>query len=247
MQQKELRTRFITAAIRAQGYRSLPNGHSDYGLAVGYDYRPWDGALVTALLEDSGIDGHPWNSTASALAHYTRAGRLRKTPKPGDIAVFAYSVTDDGQPHVGIVTDTSRHGYDGAVKVVEGMVSSGSARETDTPNGVFERIRYAPDFAGFVRLKFRVSAPDPVMPDGRPALRAVSLTSRLDISLIQSALAATVGLRNANRGKLDRQSQSAYAEWQRQCGRYGADATGTPDTDTLRRLGERTGLFTVRD
>lgn len=252
-----MRQRLIDEARAACGYRALPGLGSTYGQASGYPSQPWDGSFVTVTARKVGLD-IPATQTATALTQFTTARRMYSNPKPGDIVFFAFSVNGQfGQPHVGIVTDTSQWRSHGKFSAVEAQVSSGLPKSTNSDNGVFERVRYSTDVIGFGRPKFRVSpfirktAYGAIIgKTGYPevAVRNIGYgKSNRWIEIVQSALATQVPLTGAVRGKFDNQTRSAYSCFQRQIGKVGTDANGVPDEESLQLLAERSGLFSLKD
>lgn len=245
----DTRTKLIDEARAACGYRALPGLGSTYGQASGYPSQPWDGSFVTVTARNVGLD-IPATQTATALTQFTTARRMYANPKPGDIVFFAFSVNGQfGQPHVGIVTDTSQWRSHGKFSAVEAQVSSGLPKSSNSDNGVFERVRYSTDVIGFGRPKFRVSENRRRNSETtQVAVRNIGYgKSNRWIEVVQSALATQVPLTGAVRGKFDNQTRSAYSCFQRQIGKVGTDANGVPDEESLQLLAERSGLFTLKD
>jgi len=245
----DTRTKLIDEARAACGYRALPGLGSTYGQASGYPSQPWDGSFVTVTARNVGLD-IPATQTATALTQFTTARRMYSNPKTGDVVFFAFSVNGQfGQPHVGIVTDTSQWRSHGKFSAVEAQVSSGLPKSSNSDNGVFERVRYSTDVIGFGRPKFRVSK-NRRRNSGtaQVAVRNIGYgKSNRWIEIVQAALATQVPLAGAARGKFDNQTRSAYSCFQRQIGKVGTDANGVPDEESLQLLAERSGLFTLRD
>jgi hypothetical protein len=65
------------------------------------------------------------------------------------------------------------------------------------------------------------------------------------IAAVQLALSTVTDLTGAEQGKWDSVTASAFARFQRNIGRVGADASGTPDLPTLQRLSKDTELFKI--
>ncbi len=67
------------------------------------------------------------------------------------------------------------------------------------------------------------------------------------VELIQLALAVVTDLRGCEPGKWDAATAAACARFQRKIGRTGSDATGLPDSGTLKRLAKESGLFVIEN
>ena len=249
------RDRFIETARSQVGYRALPMKQSAFGQSAGYQGQTWNGAFLDWVIREAGVDLPRFTSSTAALGQLLRAHRLFRVPQTGDV-VFLEAGADGGfsQPAVGVVTDTEEWDHMRAVKVVLGQVGSPAPRGSNDPTGVFERVYYETDVLAFGRAKFggrrlfRVPAKE--IKSDEPKVRSAHFVygkTNKSVVLLQTALADTVGLRDAVKGKFDAQTRSAFAAWQRRCGLVGSDADGTVDADSLRRLGETTGLFTVKD
>lgn len=246
-------TQFVEKARSQVGYRALPMRQSVFGQAVGYAGQTWNGSFVEWVIRETGTDLPPMINTTAALAALMRADRFFRVPKIGDVMFLETSADGDfGQPAVGVVTDVSEWGRMRAVKAVLGQVGSPAPRGSNDPTGVFERVYYETDVLGFARpggrTKFRV--PEHTAENVKTVMRLSAFQygkSNKSVEILQLALGNTVGLRDAVRGKLDAQTKSAYAAWQRRVGMVGSDADGTVDMMSLERLGNATGLFTVKD
>lgn len=244
---------FIEAARAQVGYRALPMKQSVWGQAVGYPGQTWNGAFVEAIAEKVGMDFPCLTSTNHALSALIKADRIYRNPKRGDVVFLETAVVGEefGQPAVAVVSDVSEWERMRAFKAVAGQVGSPAPRGSNDPTGVFERVWYETDVLGFARpgkrRKFRVPS---ARREGSAALRLSNFQygkSNRGVEILQRSLGLTVGLRDAVRGKFDAQTKSAYAAWQRRCGLVGSDADGTVDLMSLERLGNETGLFTVKD
>jgi hypothetical protein len=164
--------------------------------------------------------------------------------------VFFAFPTDErfGMLHVGIVVDVSGWRTTQTVKTIEAQINSGMPRAKKDKTGVFRRTRHANEILGFGRPA-----------KSWPVRRLGSGTEMIDerivrpgnvnrsVGLVQDGLALVAGLRNAEPRKFDRLTLLAYARFQRQLGYAGTDASGVPDGNSLRRLADVTGLFSVRD
>lgn len=65
------------------------------------------------------------------------------------------------------------------------------------------------------------------------------------VTVIQLALSRVTDIAGAEEGKWDAATASAFARFQRNIGRVGADAAGSPDINTLKRLAAMTKLFVI--
>lgn len=65
------------------------------------------------------------------------------------------------------------------------------------------------------------------------------------VTVIQLALSLVTDIAGAEEGKWDAATASAFARFQRNIGRVGADAAGSPDLNTLKRLAAMTKLFAI--
>lgn len=239
-----------------------------YPGGVGPAHR-WDGAFVDAVAFDAGVQFPSLSDRGTALAQAIRKGQTHEIPEVGDIVFYAFE-----DLHVGIVTDISRFETDGSFRAVEAMVASGLPKASNTPDGIFERTRWARfDVATFASPEYQISPsrlqgfltdvksffadtwhvifPAPLLTDiaAQELVEDVISVSpshfvnrkhprhAFSVRLVQEALSIPVT------GQWDNQTRAAYANWQRVCGYYGPDATGLPDTSTLRRLAEQSGKF----
>lgn len=223
------------------GYTQQAGGRSVFGERTGHDGRPWNGSFIDVVFFDAGLEIPSCVQTGSGLAEFIRDGRVVKEPRPGDIA-FMVTGTDDvfGMPHVGLVADTSRLETAGLVGTIEGGVNSGLPKSDPSVRGVFRRVRSVHEVLAFCRpgtgYKKQTGGlginPDSV----RPARR------NKNIGRVQLALKLVCGLHGEITDAFDTPTQQAYAHWQRILG-YADRATGVPDNASLKKLGERTGVF----
>lgn len=254
----ERRARFLEEARSHLGYKTRPGGVSDFGQTVGYAGHdiPWDGAFIDVIARNAGVVIPACVQTGSGLAEFAMSRRVRLTPAPGDIVFFSFPATGMwGQPHVGIVTDPGLGGgldmQTGYFRTIEAQVSSGLPRASADRVGIFERTRWVHEVIAFARPDFKAR------PGRRAEMQTGKVSVRLnrvrpgsrarDVQTVQLALTYVAGLRSHEPGIFDRPTQDAYARWERQIGRVGSDAIGTPDQGSLERLGRETGLFSVRE
>jgi hypothetical protein len=253
---------FLQEAESYIGY-TAPAGQPDmFSIAIGRPGVLWNGAFVDYIMIRSKIfSSCSYLLTNVALAEAIRSNRVHVRPRPGDI-VFIESPTDPSQmpfnqPHVGIVTDVSAWDTHGMFQCIEGQTASGMPKGTQLRNGVFKRNRYKYEVIAFVRPNFKrdinelaeaASHPDP----GKLLTKTVVKSSIIrpgvkhkSILLIQTALSQVNGLKSFNRGEWDHKTAASFANFQRRLGYVGTAASGTPDVNSLRRLGEITNLFQV--
>lgn len=244
----ENRDRFISTARAQLDYRALPGRSNIFGQVVGYPNQPWNGAFVEWAARETGIDMPSFTSTVTALSQFIRANRVYRTPRVGDIAFFETVTEPFGQPRVGIVTDITGWKSENKFVTVEAEVGSPHPRGNQDPTGVFEITHYGTDVIGFARPRYENSV-SPKAQTGNVVRVSTVQPGRKNAQVtdVQQALFTTVGARDMEAGKFDKQTRSAYARWQRVCGRVGKDADGTPELDTLTRLAERVGTFTAKD
>lgn len=253
--------RLVRTAKSQVGYQALPFRVTAYGKAAHYDGSTWDGSFLEWCFKTAEVNpGVPLTDTASALHYFIRENRLYRVPQPGDIAFFGFGAEPFGQPHVGLVTDTSQYNGLLAYKTVEGQVNAGLPKGRQDPDGVYERVRYDTDTVGFGRWDdrsrssrfFRVGVPRKLPEKERPAPPPVTVSQLVygkrhqSVEYVQDALTAATGAGHWSRGMFDSRTRSAYALWQRQCGRTGEDANGLPELVTLTALGKHSGFFDVK-
>lgn len=250
--EREARARIIQTARSQVGYRSLPLRNAVYASETGHGAASWSGSFVERVFASESIPLEA-ASTNHLLEWAVKAGRTTSTrPHPGDVAVYAFPVEGDhfGQPHVGIVTYAESYRKDGVFYAVEGETASGKPRGDQTPNGVFERLRFHTDVITFIRPVFRVPTASAASTNGkRPWIKTAQIMTgkkHKSVEYVQRALGATVGLREVDPMWYDQKTQSAMAAYQRRLGFAGERANGLPDQETLERLGAETGEFDVR-
>lgn len=259
MRQSTLAHEFLLVARKYEGYTGLPGDRTVFSAESGTDGLPaWDGAYIDYCVKRAELTLPAHVHSNAALAYYARTGRLRKRPHLGDLVFLTQSAgsgkTPLGAPGIGIVTDGTAYRSDGVVRALVAQTASGLPQATTLPNGVFERIYYIGDVLAFARPDFAAAKTQFFrVPDIQAGGDTEVLTSHLttgrthrSIELVQRALAATVGLKDARRGMLDLPTKSAYASYQRYCGLVGPAADGRPDDEILTRLARDSGIFTTR-
>lgn len=65
------------------------------------------------------------------------------------------------------------------------------------------------------------------------------------VTVVQLALSLVTNIQGAEEGKWDAATASAFARFQRSIGRVGAEASGAPEVQTLKRLADKTKLFAI--
>lgn len=181
-----------------------------------------------------------------------------------------YAASAFTAPHAGIVTDVRELRTNGRFLTIEGNTTGTQQQQND---GVYQKMRYVTDVILFVRptefawgpgarilqllnkLIQKYAAASPVdLQEIREAARTKSKieikqlkpgTRNKQIMIVQLALSQVTDLRGVEPGKWDGQTSAAFARYQRSIGRVGGDADGNPDSSTLQRLSEVTGLFTI--
>ena len=256
----ENRKRLLDAAEGYVGYTAKAGKANVFGATTGYDSLYWGGSFLDVIARESEVEMPSLAYPATALAAFVADGRLRTNPLPGDIVFYAFNAP--GEPHfsvshVGLVTDITGWKPQSTFKAIEGQTSSGLARGSQEPNGVYERIRYSTDVLVFARPRYKKMTPFPeanTVEEGKLLVRPSKLVTvsgtgkpAPEVEAVQRALAQRVPLRNAARGVFDKQTASAYASYQRLIGYVGPDATGKPDIASLVRLAHETGLFTAKE
>ena len=251
--QPSKRDAFIAEAASHVGYTSRPNRNNVYGERTGYNSQPWSGSFIDVVANATDVDIPSLVYPTAALQLFMKTGRLYVTPKPGDIAFFAFPSTGHfNVQHVGIVEDVTGVTFNGSFKTIEAEISSGNPKAQDQRDSVHHRVRYLTDVVAFGRPNFQRSrlnvaasaAEDLKLPIVNIA-RVLTWKPSMDIELIQRALAVTVDLRNARRGHWDAQTRSAFANFQRSVGYVGDDADGTPDPKSLQLLAIKSKVFRV--
>lgn len=251
---------FVDKALSFVGYRARENRDNMFGERRNLNGQPWDGMFIDVVAEEAGLDDRALPRliyAPVAMSQFVQTDRFFKRPAKGDIVFFDTStVSDFGVPHVGIVTDASRHAIDGTFECVEGMTPSGMPKRSDPSDGVYLRRRHASEVIGFGRPKFskrQVNKPQDV--DGKPsALPTVNLAQlrnggrpNRSVELVQVALSQVTGITGYDRAKFCKRTQLAYAKFRRSLG-YTASASSATDVDinSLRELAERTKLFNAK-
>jgi hypothetical protein len=253
--QPSKRDLFIAEAASQVGYTARPNRNSFYGERTGYNSHPWSGSFIDVIAHSTDVDIPSLVYPTAALQVFMKTGRLHVTPKPGDIAFFAFPTEGhfDVQ-HVGIVEDVTGVTFNGSFKTIEANIDTGLAKGPQDRNGIFERTRYLTDVIGFGRPNFRRTrmqlpaegGPEDLQLSTKPVVnlaRVLTWKPSMDVELIQIALAATSDLRNAKKGVFDAQTKSAFASFQRSVGYVGPDASGVPDAQSLKLLAAKTKIF----
>jgi hypothetical protein len=251
------RDQFLEVARGYLGYRTRPSGLSDFAVQTGYKGHaiPWSGAFVDVVARNAEIFMPACVYTSSGLAEFTHSRRIVSEPQPGDVVFYAFPTTDQfGMPHCGIVTDVSTYRETDTFMAIEGQVSSGLPRASQSADGVFERVRWRYDVLAFARPDFSriLRRPgvgnenadglpyEPVRTDRvRPGRRGQ------DVQVVQNALTRIAGLGGHEPGVFDAATQRAYSRWQRQIGTVYPDCTGVPDLPSLRLLGQVAESFYV--
>lgn len=232
------------------GMRSRAFKANGFGEKFRVSGKPWDGAYLETVLRELGYTcGVSLVSSTAALGYFNRENRIFRVPKAGDLVFFAWSTDGDGfgPPHVGLVTDASEFKKTGLFRTVEGMIDPGTPRGHKEQDGVYERVRTVSDVLAFARPVYTV-IPKPLAPTltvGSEEYVRVSDfrlgKSNRSTVLLQTALFKTIGAYGFEKGKFDRQTQSAVLRFQRECGFMETD--GMPDEKTLMELGARSGVF----
>jgi hypothetical protein len=261
---------FIQAARKYNGYTSELLGRNMFGQRVGYDSQPWAGAFIDVCAREADLRLPSFTYVPAGMAACIRSGNISRTPRPGDIAVFAFSsdpASAFSSPHAGIVTDVRNFKRTGEFLTIEGDIQGSGQHQTK--NGVHQRIRTANEVVLFCRpggphlltklvRKLTGAAPDRIelstINEAARVPKEIRLpkllaarTRNTDIERVQLALSLVTDIRGAERGKWDQATASAFANFQRTIGRVGSDSSGIPDLPSLQRLSKETGLFTVAE
>lgn len=242
--------RFVAQALSYSGYTSRPNRDNIFGERLGMNGVPWDGIFIDVVAREVGVSLPAHIYPPVALADYMGSGLFRAKPRRGDIVFFATSeVMDFGSPHVGIVTDASRHAIDGTFLTVEAMVGNGKPKSPQNGDGVYERVRHQTEVIGFARPRYTPLRGRTPQEDGVPHVVPAQLRNGLrhkNVEVVQLALAGLfTDVRGLPRGHFDTRTKLAYARFQRSIGYPPSRATGEVDLNSLQRLAEMTGLFTA--
>ena len=264
------------------GYKAELLGRTGFGERVGYDATVWSGAFIDVIARESGQHLPSFVYSPAALAEFTRSGQLRKTPQPGDIAIFNFASSTSNQfgaPHCGLVIDTREFKSNGRFLTIEGNTTGTTSYQAF--DGVHQKIRHATDVVTFCRpanfergirkltrdagsawfkivARLRMKLTDPEarlevaqLEEAAAQLQTVDVkkliqgTKNKQITVVQLALSQVTDLQGAEQGKWDQATASAFARFQRNIGRVGQDAAGTPEVTSLVRLAKETGLFNV--
>jgi hypothetical protein len=243
--------RFVAQALSYNGYTASANRINVFGERLGMNGLPWDGIFIDVVAREVGVSLPSHIYPPVALADYMGSGLFRAKPRRGDIVFFATSeVMDFGSPHVGIVTDASRHGIDGTFATVEAMVGNGKPKSPQNGDGVHVRVRHQTEVIGYARPRF-ISLKEQRTPlEGKvPHVVPAQLRNGLrhkNVEVVQLALADLfTDVRGLPRGHFDTRTRLAYAKFQRSIGYPPSRATGDVDGASLQRLAEMTGLFTA--
>jgi len=246
----ELRELFIQRALKYEGYLTIKGLDNAFGQRLGLNGKPWNGLFIDAIARETGVR-LPVSHTVStvALAYYLGHGFFHVRPRRGDIVFLQTSTASEfGSPHIGIVLDTSRHAKDGTIQTLEAMTASGLPKQIQTPNGVYVRTRHSTEVIGYGRPKYKTASP---LSPNKNAPEIVVAQVRVGIkhksvALVQMALAKETGITGLPRGFFDTKTKLAYAKFQRDIGYVGELASGEPDYNSLRLLGELTGFFRAK-
>lgn len=245
-----LRSRFVAQALSYNGYVSREGRDNIFGERLGTNGLPWDGMFIDVVAREVGLPLPVMSQTPVALSTFIKHGRLYNNPKRGDIVFFETStVSDYGVPHVGIVVDGERWKSDGLITTVEGMTASPIQRQANGNNGVYERVRFRYEVLGFGRpfnptdrlLRLHKSTDTPKRQIAIAQLRPGS--KHKNVETVQLALSVVIGATQLERGIFDAKTRYAYARFQRTLGYAQSRATGEPDFESLRLLGEMSKLF----
>jgi hypothetical protein len=248
---------FIEEAEKYVGYVAPANQQDMFTQALGVQGGMWNGAFVDYIFLKTGIQARSHLLTNVALSSSFKEGRIHVRPQVGDI-VFMESSTDPetgpfNQPHIGIVTDVSHYSKHGMFQCIEAQTSAGLPKGTDLRNGVYRRNRYEYDVLAFARPNFKRTKQEAQLPvPGKLLTKPVATVNpsiirpglkHPQVTTIQIALATFNGLKGVPRGEFDHKTRSAYANFQRSLGYIGSAADGVPDANSLKLLGEITGMF----
>lgn len=236
----------VELARKLTGYRSHPNRESVFGREVGYAGDPWAGSFINEALRECGLLETSFISTTAALAWYVKHNRVfTEDPRPGDIVFYAFpSVRGFEQPHVGLVTETVNFAESGEFRALEGETGSGLSRGNQDSDGVFERVRYQPDVAAFIRPR----EPRPLdlrnIPTDVPTVRPSNFSKRSPARetatrAVQLALFDATGAGKFAPGEWDGLTRSAFEEFLRSQGSYEI-VDALPSDLQLQLLGEVT-------
>lgn len=185
-----------------------------------------------------------------------------------------YTASAFSQPHAGIVNDVRHLSINGTFTTIEGNAAGPNSYQdkdgvhqrirhlTDvilflrpvefSGNGIHQKV-----FQLLIKLakKFSRSGPDLIelqeLNNAARNPKSVELsklragTRNKQIELVQLALSVMTDLTGCEPGKWDVVTTAAFARYQRNIGRVGADATGLPEVNTLKRLAAESGIFKI--
>lgn len=242
-QRSENIKKVIETADNYVGFRSFANKVNGFGAAARQDGQAWAGSFLDKVFDEAGVRVPSLVSTVSALAYYTRENSIYRSPQVGDLVFYSFSTDHHlGQPHIGLVTDVSEWKARGAFRATEGQVSSGLPKGPQESDGVYTRTRYSTDVIGFARPAYRTATVVPdTSPSHLPLIRLAEVQkSGVYVSVLQLALARVTAGANFNRGKLDAQTRSAIAQFQRE---HAIFKNGELDQATLDLLAHVSRVF----
>lgn len=246
----ELRERFINKALEYVGYEASYGLENTFGQRAGLNGKPWNGLFIDVVASEAGVR-LPVAHTVStvALAYYLGHGFFHVRPRRGDIVFLQTSTASEfGSPHIGVVLDTQRHAIDGIIQTVEAMTASGLPKQVQTPNGVYVRNRHQTEVIGYARPRYKTASPltpNENAPEVTPAQARPGIKHK-SVVLIQLALAKITGISGLPKGHFDAKTKLAYAKFQRDIGYVGDSASGVVDYNSLKLLGDLTGLFQAK-
>lgn len=245
-----LLNKFVAQALSYNGYVSREGRDNIFGERLGTNGLPWDGMFIDVVAREVGLPLPVMSQTPAALSTFIHGGKFSLTPRLGDIVFFETStVSDYGVPHVGIVVDGKRWKSDGLITTVEGMTASPIQRQANGNNGVYERVRFRYEVLGFGRpfnptdRFLRLYNPTDA-PSAKVSIAHLRLGSKhKNVEVVQLALSSVIGASQLERGVFEAKTRYAYAKFQRSLGYAQSRATGEPDFESLRLLGEMSKLF----
>lgn len=246
----EIRERFISKALEYVGYEAPLGMENAFGQRAGLNGKPWNGLFIDVVAAEAGVR-LPVAHTVStvALAHYLGRGFFHVRPRRGDIVFLQTSTASEfGTPHIGIVLDTKRHAIDGIIQTVEAMTASGLPKQVQVPNGVYVRSRHQTEVIGYARPKYKTASqltPNENAPEVTPAQVRAGIKHK-SVVLVQMALSKVTGITGLPKGHFETKTKLAYAKFQRDIGYVGISASGNADYNSLKLLGELTGLFNAK-
>lgn len=233
------------------GFQAQANDTTPFGELTGYNHQPvWSGLFIDYVFFKAGVPIPSCAQTASGLAEFTKAWRVRQRPRPGDIVFFSFATGEKfNMPHCGLVVDTTGWKTAGLFKTIEGATGSGLPRGDQSVTGVYERVRSKHDVIGFARPNFRPARGKKEV-TGLPEIKLESIRPgrrNRSIGLVQASLQEVTGLGRVTPDLFDEETRRAFARFQRRLGYVGSDATGVPDRRSLQTLGSLSSNFRVVD